>query len=1110
MTVLELVERERRDMRRLEIGAGAALLLGACAAILAASALVLGHARWLALPRPAPLVAWVLVAAAAFAAWRLTVRALHARGSRAGIAKVIEQEGAMRAGALRGALEVADQGALGRLAAERMGTALSARGPVLAPLARRSALRRVSIAGGCAALALAMLGWAAPTHPDGWRAVLMPNRAWAGTLLPSLSFRALPLDVVRGESLAVVIEAPGRTRVLLHFRATGEGWRDTTLSVSAAGSARAWVGPLRSELSLVADDGRSRTDTARVSVADRPFIGGVTLHATYPAYLARPAEDLDAGETLRLPRGTVLAIGGRASTVLARVSLASGADTVTLASADRSFSLRWMPQRSGDWRWVALGRSGPIADVPPALGIEIVPDSAPTIEIVEPRGDTILLEGPALGLRIQAGDDHGLSRVHLEVRRSSAQKGRADASSVIAVASQLPPVWAGIATLDVSALGAAAGDVIHARAVATDDSPWAQRGESREVLLKVPTLEERREIARDAADSAVHDAKAAAQAQKALEQRTDEAARQRGDRENGAKPGDPANPGNKPDDDKAMSYAGAEKAREVAKDQRALTDKVDKLRESAQSLEQQLKQAGALDSSLAKQLQDVQQLLKDAMTPQLLEQMKKLENAAQKLDRDAAKAALQDLQEMQRKLREQLEKSAEMLKRAAYEGAMQTMTDEARDIAKAQDAAADSAAQGKPDASKASELAQRSQKLSDDAGKLGDRLRRDNAESAAKGANDAGNAAQESQQKMQDAAKAMKQGGKGGEKEAREAATQMEKAAQDMQQARDGQVKEWKQELTQELDRAVQELLQMARQESAIEQKLRDGKSDAGEARGEQGAVKQGVDQTAQRLQQEARKSSLLSQKAQRAMAEAQQKSEQAAESMSGQPRPSQQTANAAGEAADALNKAAAALARDRERANSATSASGFSEMLQQLQEMAKKQGSLNAQAQGIFQMPGGEQGGAQAQATARMLARQQRSVAQQLEELGDGAGGDKAAQLAREARQVADALDRGRVDAGTVARQQQLFHKMLDAGRSLEKEERDDQGKREATSATTTERFTPNDGTASGKAASKFREPTWDELRGLSADERRVILEYFKRINGGTGAQGAGGSGKP
>ena len=43
---------------------------------------------------------------------------------------------------------------------------------------------------------------------------------------------------------------------------------------------------------------------------------------------------------------------------------------------------------------------------------------------------------------------------------------------------------------------------------------------------------------------------------------------------------------------------------------------------------------------------------------------------------------------------------------------------------------------------------------------------------------------------------------------------------------------------------------------------------------------------------------------------------------------------------------------------------------------------------------------------------------------------------------------------------------------------------------------LTPENKDATGKAATKFREPSWEELRGLSADERRAILEYFKRIN--------------
>ena len=111
-------------------------------------------------------------------------------------------------------------------------------------------------------------------------------------------------------------------------------------------------------------------------------------------------------------------------------------------------------------------------------------------------------------------------------------------------------------------------------------------------------------------------------------------------------------------------------------------------------------------------------------------------------------------------------------------------------------------------------------------------------------------------------------------------------------------------------------------------------------------------------------------------MAEARQKVAQATQQVS-EPRAGQQSASSLGEAAEALNRAAASLARDREKANSSNSATGFAEMLQQMQEMANKQGSINAQAQGLLPMPGQGQMSPEAQATSRALARQQRGIGQ-------------------------------------------------------------------------------------------------------------------------------------
>jgi hypothetical protein len=170
--------------------------------------------------------------------------------------------------------------------------------------------------------------------------------------------------------------------------------------------------------------------------------------------------------------------------------------------------------------------------------------------------------------------------------------------------------------------------------------------------------------------------------------------------------------------------------------------------------------------------------------------------------------------------------------------------------------------------------------------------------------------------------------------------------------------------------------------------------------------------------------------------------------------------------------------------------------MMKQLQEMAQQQGSLNSAAQSLLPRMS-NQVDPRAQQESRQLARQQRDVAAKLDDVGDRDATGRAEELAKEARQIAAALEAAQIDPAIIERQQRLFRKMLDAGRMMEEEEREDTGKREAKSWTGTDVFTPQGTTASGKAANKFQAPTWNELRGLTPDERRIVLEYFKKING-------------
>src|SRR5512132_1771438 len=231
MTVVEIVERERARLRVVDAAAALALALVVTGAVIGAGAWLLGESRWIALPRATPLLVWSVLAIANGAVIYLTTKRLSRELAQPSVAAAIEREQTLRAGALRGVIEVADSTALARHADRALVARLSGRGATLAPELQRSSRARALRAAGIAIVTLALLLWAAPALNDGLLAIRRPIAAWRGTLVPPLHFKDLPSELLRGESLRVKVEARGRRRLHLSARATGEGWRVASLVV---------------------------------------------------------------------------------------------------------------------------------------------------------------------------------------------------------------------------------------------------------------------------------------------------------------------------------------------------------------------------------------------------------------------------------------------------------------------------------------------------------------------------------------------------------------------------------------------------------------------------------------------------------------------------------------------------------------------------------------------------------------------------------------------------------------------------------------------------------------------------------------------------------------
>src|SRR5512146_2393024 len=274
MSVIELVERERARLRRMHVFAGLALSVSLTALLLAAGASTLGSARWMSLPRGLPFSVWLLIAAANVGVVLWTARQLERRATRQSVAAAIEREQALRSGALRGVIEVANSGALGRRAAAVVGERLAPTRDRLAPAERRAVRTGAVRATGAATVAAAALAFAAPNYNDGMLALLEPVSAWRGTLLPRITFEGLPPTVLRGESLRLLVAAPQRSTVMVSERVPGEAWATHQIQIDGrTGRGSVEIGPLRGDVTVVASDGRSSSDTAVVRVTDRPFVG---------------------------------------------------------------------------------------------------------------------------------------------------------------------------------------------------------------------------------------------------------------------------------------------------------------------------------------------------------------------------------------------------------------------------------------------------------------------------------------------------------------------------------------------------------------------------------------------------------------------------------------------------------------------------------------------------------------------------------------------------------------------------------------------------------------------------------------------------------------------
>jgi hypothetical protein len=383
----------------------------------------------------------------------------------------------------------------------------------------------------------------------------------------------------------------------------------------------------------------------------------------------------------------------------------------------------------------------------------------------------------------------------------------------------------------------------------------------------------------------------------------------------------------------------------------------------------------------------------------------------------------------------------------------------------------------------------------------------DQSASQAGSAQEQGRSAQQSME--QAAEQARQQQGDEAAASGEHAAGQLSSAARSLDEARGQRSESARQEAQAAVRQATQDALRLAEREEALRQQM--AESQAGGAQGgaagggerqqmqsEQLAVQQGLQQLGRNLSEAGQAGGMLDREVAQALARAMLDLEHTLDGLqSGGRMPVQE----AGQAVESLNRLAMALLHAEDRARR-SSDPGLAELLRRLTEVAREQGALNAQAGALAPL---EIEGRSQSEQVQQLAEQQRGVARRVGEVSGLLGGredvlGRLDPLSAEAAAIARELDGGRLDPEVRARQERLFHRLLDAGRSMEREEYTEERAGRAAEARSAGSPDPLEAGLLDSAL-RYPGPSARQLRELPSAYRRLVLEYFERINAGAEA---------
>ncbi len=870
-------------------------------------------------------------------------------------------------------------------------------------------------------------------------------------------------------------------------------------------------------------DTRVSSDTARISVIDRPLIRALSGSVTPPTYTRLASSRLDATHAdVTTIAGSVVRLNIESNKPLRRAYIvmkaasndSSAVDTsvVDMTVSGNSALGGFMVRRTGSYTIWLEDRDGTTNVDPLKASIVSLTDSYPLISLVTPRENVELRQTAIMPIEVSVSDDFGFSGLKLYYRLTASRYALPEKNfrtiaiplSGPATSQDIRYAW-DLATVDMTPedtyefyLEVADNDVIGGPKTAKTAT----------ISVRMPSLDEVfAETDRQQGDvrkEMKNLAKEAENIKKEAEQLQRELQKQQSKQQMEA------------------SWADKKKAEDLIKRQQELEQRMEKMADKVQEMTEKLRDNQAISEETLKKYQELQQLMREVKNPDLSRMQEQMRKAMDEISPEELQRMMKDFKFNEEEFRKNLDRQLSLLKRMQAEQKTDELAKRAEELARKQDELRQRTEQSNPsNKAENQRLAEEQKKLQEELDRLaqeskdleqlmkeiGQEMPQEKMQQAQNDLN-----APETQNQMERAEEQMRQGQNDQASEKQKQASQnLQRFAQQMKNMKREMRRNSQREAMRQMQKSTDDLTQLSKQQESLREQMKGldpNSMQMSQLAQQQQRLQESMQNIANNMMQLGQKSTAVTPEMAQDMGDALQAMRDAMKSMAD--RNGMQAMQSQSSAMKAMNGAASKMgsAMAQMMQGEGAGQGGNGQMpgqgegrgmspFQRLQQLADQQQSINNGMNSIGQS--GQMSQQQRAEMGRLAGQQGRALKslQEIEEQKKNANGQKQPlgdlnRIAKDMEEVMSDMQTGNITADTRLRQERILSRLLDASRSMN--ERDYEKNRESTSGKDVDKRSPAE--IDLQRQQVMSRSAIEQLRqGYTADYENIIRQYFEAL---------------